>query len=158
MTPGLLWVAASALAAAVGAVMMKQIEGVRPLQFQAWVGFTSLWPLAALSAVLEPGQVEAAARAPVVFVSAILFSGLVVSVGSHTAYYWLIQRHEGTLLQPLTLISTLLIIVMGVLITHDPFGPRMAVGAALALAGVLIIALRRNQVAPLLLAFRSRAQ
>ena len=43
-------------------------------------------------------------------------------------------------------------------IFHDPFGLRMAAGSAIALTGVLIIALRRNQVMPLLLAIRNRAQ
>src|SRR5512140_2636103 len=56
---GLLYVVAASIAASFGAVMMKQIEGVRPLQFQAWVGFSSVWPLIALSALLEPGQVQA---------------------------------------------------------------------------------------------------
>jgi drug/metabolite transporter (DMT)-like permease len=56
---GLLYVVASAIAGSLGAVMMKQIEGVKPLQFQAWVGFVSFWPLAALSAWLEPGQLQA---------------------------------------------------------------------------------------------------
>src|SRR3954469_14337787 len=55
---GLLYVIASAFASSLGAVMMKQIEGVRPLQFQAWVGFSSFWPLALLSALLEPGQLQ----------------------------------------------------------------------------------------------------
>ena len=45
------------LGALMGAVMMKQMGGVRPLQFQAWVGFASFWPLAALSLWLEPGQI-----------------------------------------------------------------------------------------------------
>jgi drug/metabolite transporter (DMT)-like permease len=47
---------------------------------------------------------------------------------------------------------------MGVLITKDHFDLRMGIGAALALAGVLIIALRPNHVAPLLLLFRNRFQ
>ena len=45
-------------------------------------------------------------------------------------------------------------IAFGVLITHDHFDMRMAIGAALALTGVLIVALRRNHVAPLLLLLR----
>jgi drug/metabolite transporter (DMT)-like permease len=53
---GLLWVVGSAFSGALGVVMMKQIEGVKPLQFQAWVGFSAVWPLAALSAVFEPGR------------------------------------------------------------------------------------------------------
>src|SRR5205085_1267500 len=56
---GLLYVVAGAAAGSLGAVMMKQIEGVKPLQFQAWVGFASFWPLALLSALLGAGLVRA---------------------------------------------------------------------------------------------------
>jgi drug/metabolite transporter (DMT)-like permease len=158
VSTGLLFVVASAATSSLGAVMMKQMDGVKPLQFQAWVGFASLWPLALLSAWLEPGQVAAAHAAGWVFVGAVLYSGLVVSVTAHTVYYALIQRYEANLISPLTLMTPLATIGLGVAITHDPFGPRMALGTVVALAGVLIIALRRNQVAPLLLALRLRGQ
>jgi drug/metabolite transporter (DMT)-like permease len=157
ITPGLWFVVAAAFAASLGAVMMKQMDGVKPLQFQAWVGFASLWPLVALSAWLEPGQLAAARDGGWAFAAAVLFSGLVVSVTAHTVYYALIQRYEANLISPLTLMTPLATIGLGVAITHDPFGPRMAIGTVVALAGVLIIALRRNQVAPLLLALRLRA-
>jgi drug/metabolite transporter (DMT)-like permease len=48
-------------------------------------------------------------------------------------------------------------VAMGVIITHDAFDMRMVLGSAIALVGVLIIALRPNHVMPLLLAMRSRA-
>ena len=155
---GLLYVVASAVAGSLGAVMMKQIEGVKPLQFQAWVGFASFWPLAALSAWLEPGQVQMGLAAGWPFVLAALYSGLVVSVGAHTGYYFLIRRYEANLISPLTLMTPLATIALGVAIFHDPFGPRMAIGTAIALTGVLIVAARRNHVMPLLLAIRNRAQ
>jgi O-acetylserine/cysteine efflux transporter len=155
---GLLYVVASAIAASFGAVMMKQIEGVKPLQFQAWVGFASFWPLAVLSAWFEPGQLQAGLAAGWPFLAAVLYSGLVVSVGAHTGYYLLIGRYEANLISPLTLMTPLATIALGVAIFHDPFGLRMAAGSAIALTGVLIIALRRNQVMPLLLAIRNRAQ
>jgi O-acetylserine/cysteine efflux transporter len=155
---GLLYVVAAAFAGSLGAVMMKQIEGVKPLQFQAWVGFASFWPLAILSAVLERGQLGEGLAAGWPFFAAVLYSGLVVSVGAHTIYYFLIGRYEANLISPLTLMTPLATIALGVAILHDPFGVRMALGAAIALSGVLIIALRRNQVMPLLLAIRNRAQ
>lgn len=158
ISTGLLFVVGSAFTGSLGAVMMKQMGGVKPLQFQAWVGLASFVPLAALSALLEPGQVQAGMRAGWPFLAAALYSGLVVSVGAHTAYYFLIQRYEANLISPLTLMTPLATIGMGVALLHDPFGPRMAIGTTVALAGVLIIALRRNQVAPLLLAIRNRAQ
>ena len=153
---GLAYVVAGAVASSLGAVMMKQIEGVKPLQFQAWVGFSSVWPLAILSALLEPGQVQAGLAAGWPFVAAALYSGLIVSVGAHTGYYFLIGRYEANLISPLTLMTPLATIALGVAIFADPFGVRMAAGSALALLGVLIIALRRNRVMPLLLAIRNR--
>jgi drug/metabolite transporter (DMT)-like permease len=142
-SPGMLFIAASAFTASLGAVMMKQIEGVSPRQFQAWVGFSSFWPVAVLSAVIETGQGAVIAHVFWPFVGAVLFSALVVSAVAHTAFYGLIQKYEINLVQPLTLMTPLATIGLGVLITHDPFGPRMALGTAVALAGVLIIALRR---------------
>jgi O-acetylserine/cysteine efflux transporter len=58
----------------------------------------------------------------------------------------------------LTLMTPLATIALGAAIFHDPFGLRMVAGSAIALTGVLIIVLRRNQVMPLLFAIRNRAQ
>ncbi|MGA0599677.1 DMT family transporter [Caulobacter sp. KR2-114] len=154
---GLLMVAASALSGSFGAVLLKYMDGVRPLQFQAWVGFSSFWPMAAASALFEHGQVAVLHATPWAFLAGVLYTGLVVSVVGHTAYYGLIQRYEANLLQPLTLMTPLGTVAMGVLITHDAFDGRMILGSAIALGGVLIIALRPNHVMPLLLAMRSRA-
>ena len=157
-TVGLFFIAGSAATGALGAVMMKQMEGVRPLQFQAWVGFSSLWPLAALTLLTEQGQVAVLTHALWPFVGAVLFSGLVVSVMAHTLYFGLIQKYEVNLLQPLTLLTPLGTIALGVWITGDPFDLRTALGSVVALAGVLIIALRPNRAMPLILLDRTRAQ
>ena len=158
MSVGLWLVAAAALAGSLGAVMMKQMEGVKPLQFQAWVGFTSALPLLGVSAVSEHGQWTAALAAGWPFLGAVLYSAIIISVIAHTAYYGLIQKYEATLISPLTLLTPLFTIILGVMITHDHFDARMAVGATLALAGVLIVALRPNHVMPLLLLMRNRVQ
>ena len=158
ITVGLFYVVAASFLGSLGAIMMKQMDGVKPMQFQAWVGFASFWPLAGLSAVLEPGQIQAGVSAGWPFLAAVLYSALVVSVAAHTAFYSLIQRYEANLISPLTLMTPLATIGLGVAITHDPFGLRMAAGSAVALAGVLIVALRPNRVWPLLLAIRNRAQ
>lgn len=158
MSAGLWLIAGAAFAGSLGAVMMKQMEGVKPLQFQAWVGFSSLWPLLALSALTEQNQVAASLAAGWPFLGAVVFSAVVVSVLGHTFYYMLIQKYEATLISPLTLMTPLATIGLGVWITHDHFDGRMAIGATLALLGVLIIALRPNHVMPLLMAIRNRAQ
>ena len=152
LAPGLLLVAGGAAAGSLGAILMKQIPNVRPLQFQAWVAFSSILPLALGSALLESNQVDLALRAGWGLAAAITFSALVASVAAHTAYYGLIQRYEANLLAPLTLMTPLATIGMGVLITGDAFDVRMAIGAVLAMLGVLVVALRPRTVSPLALA------
>src|SRR5436190_1111425 len=137
---GLLFIAAGAVASSLAAVLMKQFEGARPLQFQAWVGLSSAVPMIVLSALFEPGAVDGAIHAGWPFVAAVLFSGLVVSVVGHTVYYGLIQRYEANLIAPLTLMTPLFTIALGVGLTGDAFGWRMAIGTMVALSGVLIIA------------------
>lgn len=158
VSAGLLYVVASVVLGSLGSVLMKQMGGVKPLRFQAWVGLVSCLVLSVLSAVLEPGAAQTVWAIGWPFWAAVLFSALIVSVFGHTAYYWLIQRYEANLISPLTLMTPLATIGLGVLITHDPFGPRMAFGAAVALAGVLIIAMRPNQIMLLLFNLRGRAR
>ena len=150
MSFGLWLVALSAFMGALGTVMMKQVTDVQPLQLQAWVGFVSVWPLLAMTLLMETDQAEHALRVGWPLAAAVLFSALVVSVVGHTRFFGLLQRYDANLIAPLTLMTPLATIGLGIAITGDAFTMRMAVGAALALLGVLIIALRRNHVAPLL--------
>ncbi len=149
LSGGLILILGSALAGSLAAVMMKQIEGVRPLQFQAWIGLSSVVPLTLLTTSLEAGQVTRAMEAGWAFLAALLFSALIVSLLAHTIYYGLIGKYPANLIAPLTIMNPLLTVALGLLVTGDQFDRRMAVGTGMALCGVLIIALRRNHVMPL---------
>ncbi len=148
---GLWFIVGAAFTGSLGAILMKQMEDVAPLRFQAWVGLVSFVPLALASAAFETGQWASAFAVGWPFVVAMAFAALVVSVFAHTAYYGLIRRYEANLLAPLTLMTPLSTIGFGVMLTDDRLDGRMIAGAALALLGVLIVALRRTPVAPLLL-------
>lgn len=158
LSPGLMLIAASTLMSSVGVILTKQIEGMRPITFQAWVGIVSLAPMAALSAWLEPGQVAIALAAGWPFWASLTFSAVIVSLGAHTVYVMLLQKYEANLVSALLLVTPLATITLGVLVMDDPFGPRLVLGGALALAGVLIIALRGSQVMAMLLALRNRGE
>lgn len=158
LSTGLLLVAGATVMSGIGIILTKQIEGMRPITFQAWVGLVSVLPMALLSAWLEPGQVDAALAAGAPFWAALLFSAVVVSVGAHTLYVTLLQKYEANLISALVLVTPLATIALGVLVLGEPFGLRMALGSVLALAGVLIIALRGNQLMAMLLALRNRAE
>lgn len=153
---GLIYIALGAVAGSFGAVLMKKIEGVKPLQLQAWVGWTSLILMIGLSAAMEPGAMAVSIKIGWPFVWGVLYSGVLSSIIAHTVYYGLIQRYEANLVAPLTLMVPLGTIAMGVVLTHDPFGLRMALGTAVALSGVLVIALRKSHVGAVMLWLRER--
>lgn len=150
LSAGLFYIVACAFAGSLGAILMKQMEDVPPLRFQAWVGIVSLLPLSLASALWESGQWHTAAAAGWPFVAALLFAALIVSVFAHTAYYGLIGRYEANLIAPLTLMTPLSAMAFGVALTGDRIDARMIAGAALALGGVLIVALRRKRVTEVL--------
>lgn len=150
LSAGLWFVVGAAFTGSLGAVLMKQVEDVAPLRFQAWVGLVSFLPLALATAVFEQDQWTSAAAIGWPFVGAVLFAALVVSVVGHTSYYGLIRRYEANLLAPLTLMTPLFTIAFGVMLTGDRLDLRMVAGSMLALAGVLVVALRSRPQSPLL--------
>ncbi|MCC2981547.1 DMT family transporter [Sphingomonas sp. IC4-52] len=150
LSAGLWFVVGAAFTGSLGAVLMKQVEDVAPLRFQAWVGLVSFLPLALATALFEQGQWTSASAIGWPFVGAVLFAALVVSVIGHTSYYGLIRRYEANLLAPLTLMTPLFTIAFGVMLTGDRLDLRMVAGAMLALAGVLVVALRSRPESPLL--------
>lgn len=144
VSAGMGFLLGAAFCGSLGAVLMKQMDDIAPLRFQAWVGLTGLVLLVPLSAEIEPNAFEAATAAGWYFIGAVVWSALVVSVFAHTAYYLLIGRYEANLISPLTLMTPIVTIALGVAITGDHFDARMAVGSAVALLGVLLVALRRT--------------
>lgn len=144
ISTGMLLVLAAAFAGSLGAVLMKQMDEVAPLRFQAWVGMASFVLLAPLAVAGEQAEWHRVEEAGWGFIAALFFSALVVSVMAHTAFYVLIKRYEANLLSPLTLITPLATIGLGVMITGDRLDTLMIVGSAIALLGVLIVAVRRT--------------
>ncbi|MEQ1640337.1 MAG: DMT family transporter [Novosphingobium sp.] len=145
ISAGMLLVLAAACCGSLGAVLMKQMDVIAPLRFQAWVGLTGFAVLTPLTFGLDRAEWHFAVDAGWPFLAALLYTALIVSVMAHTAYYLLIQRYEANLLAPLTLITPLATIGLGVAITGDRLDSKMIIGTAIALIGVLIVALRRTK-------------
>lgn len=146
LSAGMAFLLASAFCGSLGAVMMKQMETVSPLQFQAWVAMSGLLVLAPFSLWLEPQGLAQAVAAGWPFVLGVCYAALITSLFAHTAYYMLIGRYEANLVAALTLMTPLMTIALGARITGDKIDSRMIVGSLVALAGVLIIMLRTRTV------------
>ena len=141
---GLLLVFLSAVVGALGTVFVKRID-LPSIRLQAWAAVASVAVLLPLTATLETGQIASLATSPYKLAACLLFAGIVVSVGAHTAYYRLMQEFDANMIVPLTLFTPILTILFGAWLTGDAIGERLIIGGAIALAGVAIIVLRPSE-------------
>ena len=141
---GVAFLVAATLIGALGAVFAKQLE-VGAVELQAWAGLVSVALIGPASFAFETGQFAAIAAAPWEIAGCVLFAGLVVSVGAHSAYFSLFKQFDANLIVPLTLFTPLLTIAFGAWLTGDPIGWQLLGGGAVALVGVAIIVLRPSK-------------
>ncbi len=138
---GLGFAFAGVLIGAFASVFVKRLE-VGAVTLQAWAGLASLAVMLPGTLLLESGQIAAVTAAPLAVAACVLFAGVVVSVGAHSAYFRLFQAHDANLIVPLTLLTPLLTIAFGTWLTGDTIGWPLIIGGTMALAGVAIIVIR----------------
>lgn len=117
------------LIGAFASVFVKRLE-VGAVALQAWAGLASLMVMLPATMMLESGQFQAVAAAPLAVAACVLYAGVVVSVGAHSAYFRLFQRYDANLIVPLTLLTPLLTIAFGTWLTGDEIGWPLIVGGA----------------------------
>ena len=141
--PRALWMMLlSALLLAVGTVLMKGLRGIPMATQQGWMAVVSVGPLLALSAGLEPGGVEALRAASWVVWFGAAYAAFASSLLGHGLYYVLVQRHPVAQVTPWLLLVPVLAVGLGIAFWGDRPGPRLWIGGAMVLGGVLLIALR----------------
>lgn len=142
--PGLALVFASAVVGALGSVFVKRLD-MPSVRLQAWAAVASIFVLGPLAFATESGAVEAFMRAPIELAACVFYAAILTSVGAHTIYFRLLQRHDANQIVPLTLLSPLMQLGLGAWLTNDAVGPQLLIGGALALGGVAIIVLRPSE-------------
>lgn len=138
---GLGFAFAGVLIGAFASIFVKRLE-VGAVALQAWAGVASFAIMLPGTLALESGQFEVIAAAPLAVTACVLFAGVVVSVGAHSAYFRLFQQHDANLVVPLTLLTPLLTIAFGTWLTGDAVHWPLIVGGTMAMIGVAIIVLR----------------
>ena len=145
---GIAMVACGAMAEAVGAISVKSVKSVSPVQLLVWFGIVGscvLWPL---SFIFEEGQMSAfAPETRVSFGLALMYSVLLVSLVAHGSYYWLLQRLPIHTIAPSGLMTTVIGVAAGILILGEAPTPILFVGAALTLSGIAVILWRNHEKA-----------
>ena len=99
-------------------------------------------PLLAGSALLEPDMRIAISHASWVAWAGVAYAAVVASLIGHGLYYVLLQRHPVAQVTPYLLAAPLSATILGIVFLHDQVGPRLWLGGAMVLCGVLIIGLR----------------
>ena len=105
----------------------------------------SVLPLLAISACFEPGAMAALPSVSWVGWGGAMYAAFVSSLLGHGLYYLLVQRHPVAQVTPWLLLVPVLAVALGIVFWGDRPGPRLWLGGAMVLGGVLIIALRRHR-------------
>lgn len=132
----------SAFFIALGTVLMRGLTGLDMFSQQGWTAVIALGPLCAFSFVLEPQALAALSQTSWVGWSGVVYSALVSSLIGHGLYYRLVRKHPVASLTPFFLATPLLAALLGILFLGDTPGPRLWLGGAMVLGGVLVIGLR----------------
>ena len=143
---GLLLVVASCLVGSLGLIFVKRLKNLGALQLQAWIAAVGGPGLMILSLIFESNQATAVASADWHGWAALAFTTVLSSLVAHTSWYFLVSRYPVTSLSPLTLLSPLFGIFFGVTLLDDHLTPRMLLGGAITLIGVLIVVLREKRL------------
>lgn len=138
----------AAVAEASGAILIKKIEGVSPLQLLAWFAVVGASCSMLLTLTIERDQLAFLSEPGRIGVlGALLYSALGASLFGHATYYWLLQRVDVSQLAPAGLMTTVIGVAAGVFILGEIFTFRLAIGAIVTMTGVAIIVFRSAQKA-----------
>ena len=136
----------SAFVGALGIIAIKKLRNVEPLQLQAWMAWTSAPVLCLLTVLFEHTRSDSFAHIGKIGWGAILYSAVAATLIAHTTFFWLVQRHPVNSIAPLTVLSPVFSVMLGVIVLHDQLSPRIAVGGLITLTGVVIVSLRERRM------------
>lgn len=132
----------SAFLIALGTVLMRGLSGVDAVGLQGWTALIGVLPLLAISAAIEPGAFAALRAASPIVWGAAAYSAIVASLVGHTLFFRLVQRHPVAQVMPWLLLVPVFAVALGIVAWGDRPGPRLWLGGAMVLGGVMAIALR----------------
>jgi O-acetylserine/cysteine efflux transporter len=143
---GLALVVASAFVSSLGLIAVKKLNGIRPLELQAWCAWLSAPLLILFSTLIERPDPQLFLHISAGAWGALAFTAYAASLVAHTGYFHLVQRYPVTSVAPLTTLSPLFSVVFGVLLLGDRLSMRILIGGLCTLVGVLIITLRERRI------------
>jgi len=133
--------ALGASAWALTTVIARRTTSIPPLKMQGLLALMAFPALTVGSLLFETGQWEAAQIAPPIVWGTVVWAGVISSVFATSLVFWLVQRREAGRVTPYLLGSPLVSILIGWLWMGDVLTPQILTGVAIALIGVVTVAL-----------------
>jgi len=121
---------------------MRDLSGIGMISQQGWTAILGVLPLLVLSALFEPGSFADLRNASWIGWGGALYSAVFASLLGHGLYFLLVRRHPVAQVTPYLLLSPMFAVALGIAFWGDHPGPKLWIGGAMVLGGVLIIALR----------------
>ena len=134
-----------ALIGSTSTILMRKSRDIGVFQMQAWIAMFS-WPVLMIASFpLEGSPIPLIVNADYRAWIAIAFTVFGSNLIAHAGMYWLLQKYEASFISPFGMMGTLFTVAIGVLFLGDVITFRIALGAVIALTGVLIISVRTAQ-------------
>lgn len=145
--PGMLLALGSALAWAIGNVLLRRAGSIDMMAAVAWMALIAILPLLALSLAIE-GRDEittAITHASWLTAGATLYIGLVSTTIGFGIWTYLLKLYPAATVAPFSLLVPVSGTLSAALLLHESFGPVRLLGMVLILAGLGVLVIRRRR-------------
>jgi O-acetylserine/cysteine efflux transporter len=139
---------AAAMVWSVANFQIKALTGVDGLALNGWIALFAAPQLLLASLALERGQWTALQQATWRGYGAAAFMAVFATIVGYGLWYHLVRKYPISLAMPFTLLGPVFGVASGVILLHEPFTLRMAIGSLVTIAGVAVIVLRRPRLVP----------
>lgn len=126
---------------ALGTILARKIQGVRPQKMQAMIAILAAPSFLLVSSLVEGNPLVLIRQGTVLSWAAVIWAGLISTVFATGLMFWLVQRRQAGEVTPYFLATPLVSVLLGVGFLGDAFTLRMMLGALLVLGGVGFVAL-----------------
>lgn len=128
-------------------IYMKTLgqNAIMPLLF--WTAVYSLPQTLLVSLILESGHLQLIQTAPLSAWAGIAYSAIISTIVGYGLWSWLIRTYDISQVTPFSLLVPLGGFSSGIIFFHETLTIQMIIGAAITIAGVAIITIRKPRLA-----------
>ncbi|GAB2802527.1 EamA family transporter [Halomonas shantousis] len=132
----------SALGWAISNLIIKTGPSIPPLTLAGWIALLAIPQMALGTYLFEANQFQALANASWAAWGAVFYTAVMSSIVAYGLWYTLLRKHPVNRVVPLSLLTPVFAVVLGVILLGDSLGFHKLLGGALVVAGIALITLR----------------